>query len=296
MFYESGVISLEKPVWLKVRHKADYDLNIVEDTIGDLSIHTVCDYAACPNRSECYGKQTATFLILGSTCTRTCKFCNIEHQREMSVDEHEPALIKEAVKRLNLKHVVITSVTRDDLKDGGADHFVKVIDAVKCLDNKPVVEVLIPDLNGNKSSIESILKAEPEVFGHNVETVSRLYPDVRPEAVYQRSLEVLQQAAQSDYNVHVKSGFMLGLGETEAEVIGLLEDLYKVGCKIVTIGQYLAPSLEHYPVIEYIEPSRFKYYKRLAYEIGFIYVASDPFVRSSYMAHEAMIAIENSQM
>jgi len=283
---------LVKPNWLRVKHKADYDLSFVEETIGDLEIHTVCDYAACPNRSECYSNHTATFMILGKRCTRACSFCNVEYQKDIEVDTREPVLVYEAVKRLKLGHVVITSVTRDDLDDGGASMFAKVINKIKTLKETPTVEVLVPDFKGSLDSVNLVLNEKPEVFGHNIETISRLYPSVRPEAQYERSLKVLGHAAESQHYSMVKSGLMVGLGEKHKEVEIVLNDLYDVGCRIVTIGQYLQPSKKHYSVVEYVNPDQFKKYEKLAYDIGFSFVLSGPFVRSSYKAAEAISRVK----
>ncbi len=283
----------KKPTWLKVRHKANYDLSVVENLMKDMSLHTVCDEAMCPNRTECYGNQTATFMIMGKACSRQCKFCNVNYNEPKPLDQMEPYNLGKAVEKLKLKHVVVTSVTRDDLADGGAEHFSKVIYALKGLENPPVIEVLIPDLKGDEAALRTIIDARPDVIGHNIETIERLYDQVRPEALYRRSLGVLKTVKYYDSTILTKSGLMLGLGETKAEVKLLLEDLRKQECDFVTIGQYLAPSDQHVPVFEYIEPQIFDHYWSFAYSIGFKHVASGPLVRSSYMAHEA---IENSHM
>lgn len=278
---------MKRPDWLKVVHKADYDLTVVEGLLEDLSISTVCDQAKCPNRSECYGSQTATFLILGKECTRHCRFCNIEHRAVMDVDHDEPEKVSMAVQKLGLKYVVVTSVTRDDLPDGGASHFVRVVNAIRQLDNAPMIELLIPDFKGEKAVLDQIINIKPEVVGHNIETIERLYTDVRPEAEYGRSLAVLEAIAKSGSS-YVKSGLMVGLGEQEKEVEKVLRDLHAVGCEIVTIGQYLPPTANHAPLVAYVHPDQYKRYETMAYEIGFSHVSSGPLVRSSYMAHRAM--------
>jgi len=226
-------------------------------------------------------------MILGRECTRNCTFCTVSKNAPTDVDIQEPCHVAEAVKQLALKHVVITSVTRDDLPDGGAGHFAKVIEAVKEASKSTAIEVLIPDFQGNKDALYQVVKARPKVLNHNIETIRRLYPEVRPMASYDRSLELLKRIKEMDVNIYSKSGFMVGLGETQEEVIDLLYDLRKFGCDIVTIGQYLAPSKKHHPVIEYVTPETFDIYKKKAEEMGFKYVASAPLVRSSYHAGEA---------
>lgn len=285
---------MKKPNWLRVTHKASSDLHEVADTVESLSIHTICDYAKCPNRSECYGNKTATFLILGNVCTRNCKYCNVDNQKTKDLDPSEPFQLKHAAEQLKLEHVVITSVTRDDLTDGGSTHFAHVVNTVKTSLYKPIVEVLIPDFNGDYDSIMRIIESHPNVIGHNLETVKRLFNDVRPEANYEQSLHVLQTLSDNT-EAYIKSGFMLGLGETDEEVVELLSDLKKAGCQIVTIGQYLQPSQDHYPVKSYISPDKFDHYKGIAEKLGFLYIASGPLVRSSYMASEAVKHI-NSHM
>jgi len=277
----------EKPEWLRIRHRTSPQLEAVEELLEAQNLNTVCKEANCPNYIECFSNKTATFMILGTNCTRKCRFCNVRFDPPMPIDIDEPMRIARAVKELKLQHVVITSVTRDDLPDGGAMQFVKVIDALRQIVPNTVVEVLIPDLCGNISALRSVIEARPAVIGHNMETVASKYPLVRPEAVYARSLDVIASVAKEP-EIRSKTGIMLGLGETEEEVMALFEDLRQVGCEILTIGQYLAPSKAHYPVQEYLPPERFEAYKHKAYTKGFSFVASAPLVRSSYQAKEAL--------
>lgn len=275
-----------KPEWLKVQYRNTDEVREVRNLLKNLSLHTVCEEASCPNLMECFGRKTATFMILGRVCTRNCTFCNVEQNRPQQVDPEEPLKVAEAVIQLNLKHVVITSVTRDDLPDGGAEHFAQVIEQIKKRDSSVVVEVLIPDLQGNVSSLARIVQAQPDIINHNVETVPRLYDTVRPRAIYQRSIQLLYQVKLLDPNMLTKSGIMVGLGERTGEVQDVLADLRQADCDLLTIGQYLAPSKDHHPVIEFITPETFKNYKNIAIELGFKYVASAPLVRSSYNADQ----------
>ncbi|MBU2546722.1 MAG: lipoyl synthase [Gammaproteobacteria bacterium] len=248
------------------------------------NIHTVCESAKCPNVGECYSRGTLTFMILGDICTRNCAFCGVTNGTPGKVDAEEPEKIVEAARRLALKYVVVTSVTRDDLPDGGAGHFARVI---KALNRAGVrVEVLIPDLGGDERSIRTVIDAGPFVINHNLETVPRLYPAIRPRAQYRRSLDLLKFVKGEDNIVYTKSGIMVGLGEREEEVIGVLGDLANVKCDAVTIGQYLPPSRSHASLVEYVHPSLFERYAKTAKEMGFLYVASGPFVRSSYQAEK----------
>ncbi len=275
-----------KPDWLKVRLQGAEKLTEVKEMLKRLSLHTVCEEANCPNIIECFGRKTATFMILGRICTRNCTFCNVTKGHVQAVDPEEPSHIAQAVKQLNLKHVVITSVTRDDLPDGGAGHFARVIEQIRELDKRIVIEVLIPDFQGDNEALAKVVKAKPKIINHNVETVPRLYPAVRPKAIYQRSLELLKNVKEMDNTILTKSGIMLGLGEEEQEVIHVLQDLREVECDLLTIGQYLAPSSQHHPVVEYIHPEIFERYKKVGLEMGFQYVASSPLVRSSYHAEQ----------
>ncbi|WP_142413674.1 lipoyl synthase [Hathewaya massiliensis] len=278
----------KKPDWLKVKIDLGANLKQVKALTQSLSLNTVCQEANCPNRMECYNKRTATFMILGSVCTRNCRFCNVTPGKPQCVDPEEPRHLAEAVKELGLKHAVVTSVTRDDLPDGGASHFAKVIEEIRRLNPNTTVEVLIPDLKGNWDALKIIVDAKPEILNHNVETTPNLYKTVRPQAIYKRSLELLEKAKEMDNSILTKSGFMLGLGETEEEIIDLLKDLRAIDCDVVTIGQYLRPSKEHLEVKEYVHPDTFNKYRDIGMEMGFKYIASSPLVRSSYNASKVL--------
>lgn len=277
----------ELPPWIKRRFPASCGENM-EIILRSLALHTVCESARCPNIGECFGKGTATFLILGEVCTRNCGFCAVRKGRPLPPDPEEPIRVAQAAKALALKHVVVTSVTRDDLPDGGAGHFVQVIRALRMTLPSVTIEILTPDFQGREEFLEIFQEDLPDVFNHNVETVPRLYPTVRPKAQYERSLFVLQRFKTLFPSVLTKSGLMVGLGETTEEVLGVLSDLRHAGCDIVTIGQYLRPSMKHLPVREYVPPSWFSFYEEKACELGFRGVASGPFVRSSYLAERFM--------
>ncbi|MCL5289789.1 MAG: lipoyl synthase [Bacillota bacterium] len=271
-----------KPEWLRVKLQGAEKTHGVKEMLNRLSLHTVCQEANCPNLIECFARKTATFMILGSICTRNCTFCNVTKGQTQAVDPEEPANVAKAVEELGLKYAVITSVTRDDLPDGGAGHFAQVIEKLRA--TEVVVEVLIPDFQGSREALAAVINTKPHILNHNIETVPRLYLTVRPKASYVRSLELLRNSKELDAGIFTKSGIMVGLGEQEEEVLAVLQDLRAVDCDILTIGQYLAPSAKHHPVIEYIHPDLFKKYKQIAYEMGFKYVAADPLVRSSYHA------------
>lgn len=273
-----------KPDWLKVSIRSGQGRGQVKELLERLSLNTVCKEANCPNLMECFCRKTTTFMILGKVCTRNCTFCNVIKGTTENVDPEEPLRVAQAVKELELNHVVITSVTRDDLTDGGAGHFARVIEEIKKIDSRVTIEVLIPDFNGDISALRRIVEAEPQIINHNVETVERLYPEVRPMASYTRSLELLNHVRQMNDSILTKSGIMVGLGEKKDEVIQVLKDLRSAGCSILTVGQYLAPSKDHHPVVEYIHPDLFEEYKRIGLELGFQFVASAPLVRSSYHA------------
>jgi len=270
------------PSWLIKKVPKQKNLKKLRELIADNEIHTVCESAHCPNLGECYSCNTMTFMILGNICTRNCKFCAVDKGEPLPVDKNEPEKVAKAALKLNLKYVVVTSVTRDDLSDGGASQFAAVIKKLKAEDK--TVEVLIPDFKGNREALRKVIEAEPFVLNHNVETVPRLYSEVRPMADYQQSLAVLRTAKELNPQICTKSGFMVGLGETEAEICEILKGLRSVGCDIVTIGQYLAPSPKHIPVKEYIRPETFLHYKEKALKMGFSHVEAGPFVRSSYHA------------
>jgi lipoic acid synthetase len=259
----------------------------MKQMLDQLALATICEEAECPNIGECFRHCTATFLILGRTCTRNCRFCAVRHGSPEPVDPHEPQHLVDAAQQLGLRHVVITSVTRDDLPDGGADHFAACIKALHA-NTEASVEVLIPDFGGQEAALRTVLEAGPEVLGHNVEVVPRLYPQIRAQADYQRSLRVLQRAKVLSPSVYCKSGLMVGVGERQDEVIDVLRDLRGVGCDLLTIGQYLSPSSRHHPVVEYVEPRTFDLYAHVAKEMGFCGVSCGPFVRSSYRAAEML--------
>lgn len=273
-----------KPEWLRMRLSDTGDRKKVETILRSLSLHTVCQEADCPNLTECFGRGTATFMILGSICSRNCRFCSVTKGTPPAPDKDEPAHIAQAVSELKLKHVVITTVTRDDLPDGGAGQFQNVIREIRKQSPGTTIEVLISDLQGDREALRLVTEAKPEIIGHNIETVARLYPAVRPLAVYARSLAVLKDIKALDGGILTKSSIMVGLGETRAEMTQTFLDLRAVDCDILTIGQYLAPSKKHIDVQEFVHPDVFKAYEEEAYSMGFQYVVSGPMVRSSYRA------------
>jgi lipoic acid synthetase len=281
-----------KPPWLKKRIPPFQDLQKVKAILDEVDLHTVCEEARCPNLGECFSKGTSTFLILGRVCTRDCGFCAVEHGVPAPPEETEPERVAQAVKRMGLQYIVITSVTRDDLPDGGASLFAKTVQAVRALDSKIKVEVLIPDFQGDPASLKVVLRGGPDVLNHNIETISRLYPEVRPRADYKRSLNLLKKSKELYPQLFTKSGFMLGLGETQEEVLELFRDLRDVGCDFLTIGQYLQPRPDRLPIVRFIPPEEFEEYKRIGDEMGFRAVASGPFVRSSFHAFEMFNTIQ----
>lgn len=248
------------------------------------NLHTVCESARCPNLPECWSKKIATFMILGDTCTRSCGFCAIKVGKGLDVDPFEPLNVAKVATDLGLKHVVVTSVARDDLKDEGAGQFARTIQALRKANPKLIVEVLTPDFKAKEELLKIVVDARPDIFNHNIETIKRLHTIVRPQAKYERTLKVLQRVKEMDPTIYTKSGIMLGLGETREEVIETLQDLRAVGVDAVTIGQYLRPTMKHLPVHSYIHPDEFKEYEKIGEELGFIFVASGPFIRSSYNA------------
>ena len=276
------------PKWLK-RPMPQPGMQFTSSVIADLRLETVCESALCPNRTECWSQRTATFMILGNVCTRPCGFCSVPKGKTEAVESDEPQRVAEAAERLGLKHVVITSVTRDDLPDGGAEHFYQCVLAVRKRTGA-AVEVLTPDFLGDRAAVARVIEARPEVFNHNIETVPRLYDRVRRNADYQRTLDLLHQVKQSAPRMVTKSGLMLGLGETVGEVLDVFADLRSVGCDLLTLGQYLQPSPAHLPVQRYVPPEEFDAIGELARSLGFQFVASGPFVRSSYHAGE-MVSI-----
>ncbi len=276
----------QKPSWLTRRLPKGPTYEEVRASLSKSRLHTVCQEAHCPNLWECFSSKTATFLIMGPRCTRNCRFCAVEHGPSGPPDPEEPVRVAEAAEDMGLGYVVVTSVTRDDLPDGGASHFANTIKEISRRMTHTPVEVLIPDLGGSPDALRTILEAQPHVLNHNLETVPRLYPLVRPEALYERSLELLGRARKYEPNIHTKSGLMLGLGESAGEIRKTLQDLLEVGCNILTLGQYLQPSKDHLSVERFIPPEEFDGWRETALEMGFSQVASGPFVRSSYHAKE----------
>ncbi len=288
-----AIISAKHPAWLKKKAPSQSVLAEMEALLDGLSLHTVCQSALCPNLGECFSQHTATFLIMGDTCTRNCRFCAISKGRPAPLDTDEPGNVARAAAKLGLKHVVVTSITRDDLADGGATHFAITVSAIRQTSPRATIEVLIPDFGGSQEALRILVDSAPEVINHNVETIPRLYDQVRPRADYRRSLDLLRAVKAMDGNILTKSGLMLGLGEEYPEVVAVMEDLRNVGCDALTIGQYLAPSAEHHPVVRYVTPEEFGEFPRLGKRMGFGYIASGPFVRSSFRAAEMMTAFSN---
>ena len=284
---KTAAVNPGKPPWLTRRALSDEDREHMKAMLDSLALATICEEAKCPNIGECFRRHTATFLILGRVCTRNCRFCAVEHGYPVHVDTGEPQHVVNAVRQLGLRHVVITSVTRDDLPDGGAAHFAACIHAVHS-ETPATVEVLVPDFQGDEAALGTVVDARPDVFGHNLEVVPRLYPKIRSRAHYARSLRVLERAKQLWPAGRYKSGLMVGVGEEESEVLSVMRDLRAVGCDFLTIGQYLRPSPEHYPVVEYVPPAVFERYTQAAKEMGFRGVMCGPFVRSSYCASEML--------
>lgn len=272
------------PEWLTIRLPRPDTINEVQEMMRGKNLHTVCESARCPNLPECWSKKTATFMILGDTCTRSCGFCAIKVGKGLELDPFEPLNVAKATKELGLKHVVVTSVARDDLKDQGATQFAKTITALHKELPDVIVEILTPDFRGDETCIRLVCDAKPEIYNHNIETVERLHTIVRPQAKFARTMRVLEMVKEIDPAIYTKSGLMLGLGETKQEVVKTLEDLRKIGVDAVTIGQYLRPTMKHLPVVEYIHPDVFKEYEEIGEGMGFAFVASGPFIRSSYNA------------
>ena len=273
-----------KPDWIKVRLPNNPVFFSTKALITDLRLNTVCESAQCPNRWECWSSGTATFMIAGDRCTRACGFCAVTTAKPFALEDDEPARVAEAILRMKLKHVVITAVARDDLKDGGALHFARTIEAVRAANPQIVIEVLVPDFHAKEECLSLVAAARPHIFNHNIETVERLTPMVRSRAKYAVSMTVLRWMKTHAPEIVTKSGLMLGLGETEPEIFQTMDDLREHGVQLLTIGQYLRPSAQHLPVVEYVHPDSFKLYERIAYDKGFEFVASGPLVRSSYHA------------
>jgi len=276
----------KKPPWLKKRVSAGQGYHRVVRLLRECRLHTVCEEALCPNLGECFSNGTATFMILGEYCTRNCRFCAVKKGIPEPPDKEEPQKVADAVKALELRYAVVTSVTRDDLPDGGAGHFADTIRAIKHRNPETKVEVLIPDFQGSAEDLKTVVAAAPHVLNHNLETVPRLYPQVRPQAEYHRSLKLIRRTGEMDHGPATKSGLMLGLGETHEEVEKVLHELLTAGCRLLTLGQYLAPSKDHHPVVAYVPPEEFSKWKETALDMGFCGVASGPFVRSSFHAGE----------
>ena len=277
---------LRKPEWLKVRFPGGANFTRIDNYHRQQGLHTVCRSAACPNQGECWGQGTATFMILGNLCSRNCQFCNVDAGALSPPDPQEPGKVARAIAELKLRHAVITSVTRDDLPDGGAEHFAQLVKEIRQQAPHCRVELLIPDLQGNWQALSTILSAGPDILGHNIETVPRLYSLVRPEANYQRSLRLLAESRNLKPSVLTKSGMMLGLGETREEILQVLRDLRQHGCQLLTLGQYLSPSSAHFPVQHYIPPEDFQSLAEQGRTLGFHHVEAGPLVRSSYHAAE----------
>jgi lipoic acid synthetase len=276
-----------KPEWLRVKAPQWQRVGSVKEILRDLSLNTVCEEASCPNIGECFQAGTATFLIMGPACTRACPYCDIDFEKKpQPLDATEPIRLAEAVKRLNLNHVVITSVNRDDLPDGGASQFVRCIEETRKISPKTTIEVLIPDLCGNWDALAIILSANPEVLNHNTETIPRLYRRTRPQGDYGRSLELLKRTREIVPSTYTKSGLMVGLGETDAEIRQVMEDLRAVDCDILTLGQYLQPTQKHLGVQEFVTPEQFEAWRIFGESIGFLQVVSSPLTRSSYHAEQ----------
>ena len=276
---------LRKPPWLKVRLPYTEECRKIKNTLAKLKLHTVCQEAACPNIAECFAGGTATFLILGNICTRNCLYCNVQHGTPLSPAENEVGHLIAAVKKMELKYVVITSVTRDDLQDGGADVFTRCINELRRASPGCKIEVLIPDFRGSRPALGKVIAAHPDVINHNMEVVKPLFPRLRPQGNYDVSLELLNKVAAS--SVISKSGFMVGFGEVQDDILQLMDDLASASCSRLTIGQYQRPTMRHWPVAKYYHPDEFAYLKEIAYQKGFQYVEAGPLVRSSYHAARA---------
>lgn len=278
------------PLWFRQKMPEPTKMLEMERLISGLGLDTICHEGKCPNRGECYSNKTAAFLILGSICMRNCAFCAVKRGRPLPVNDREPSSIASAVHQLQLKHVVVTAVSRDDLPDGGASHFAQVIEAIHATKPDAIVEVLIPDFGGSIKNIEIVTSQGPQIIGHNIETVPRLYSRIRPKASYTRSLRVISAIKQVSPAIVVKSGLMLGLGETTDEVVDTLTDLRLAGCDLLTLGQYLRPTTANHPVIRFVPPAEFASYRDAALRMGFVAVSSGPRVRSSYHANELFTA------
>ena len=288
---DAALARTPKPEWLKVRAPGSPNYLRLRGLMRELKLHTVCEEAHCPNIGECWHHGTATFMIMGDVCTRACGYCNVTHGAPIALDPHEPENLARAVETLDLTYVVVTSVDRDDLKDFGAAAFAATVRAIKARRPECRVEVLIPDFQGQEAPLRTVLEAQPDILNHNTETVPRLYRQARPGGRYPRALELLDRARRWAPSIPTKTGLMVGLGETTAEVVAVLEDLRRIDCQILTIGQYLRPSAAHLPMERYYTPDEFAALKRIALDLGFGHVESGPLVRSSYHAHEQADAL-----
>ncbi len=286
MTEEQTATKRTKPDWIRVKAPNSREYMNTRELIREHKLNTVCEEAACPNIGECWSKKHATVMILGSVCTRACAFCNVKTGRPDLLDPHEPENLAAAVGKLGLSHVVITSVDRDDLEDGGASHFAQCINKLRLSAPNTTIEILTPDFRAKQGAIETVARARPDVYNHNIETVPRLYQTIRPGTRYFHSLSLLHRVKQIDPSIFTKSGIMVGLGETKEEVLQVMDDLRAAEVDFMTIGQYLQPTPKHAPVDRYVEPAEFEYYKRVAYAKGFLMVASSPLTRSSYHAGE----------
>jgi len=277
-----------KPAFLRTKTRLGPETNLLRSRLRRFQLNTVCEQAHCPNLGECFGKSTSAFIILGRVCTRNCRFCAVEKGKPIAPDPQEPIHLAEMAKELGLKHIVITSVSRDDLPDFGAEQFYQSVRAVKNLLPASTVEVLTPDFQGRLESVARVAEARPEVYNHNLETVPGLYPEVRPQADYQRSLSILKWVAENAKQITTKSGIMVGLGETRDEIIQVMQALREIGCQILTIGQYLAPSRKHWPVARYYQPEEYEELEQIGINLGFEAVSAGPLVRSSFCAEEIL--------
>ena len=284
------------PDWLKIQPRLGKNYREIKKIINHNRLHTICTSALCPNIYECFEQRTATFLLMGDCCTRTCTFCNVAHGKPDPLDPDEPQRVASAIRKIGLEYAVITSVTRDDIPDGGASHFAATIRAIKQRAPGCLIEVLIPDFRGSREALEEIISAGPGVINHNVETVPRLYPEIRPEANYERSLGLLQQIYKKAPAILTKSGLMIGLGEKEEEIKEVMKELRRVNCRLLTIGQYLRPSRKHYPVRRYYTPEFYSALESHALSIGFLQCVARPLVRSSYRAHQSVASLRPGQM
>jgi lipoic acid synthetase len=275
------------PDWLKVKIGGGENFYKIKSMLRSAKLHTICEEAKCPNIAECFGSGTAVFLILGDTCTRNCRYCNVKHGTPLPLNPNEPKDVADSVKKLGLKYAVITSVTRDDLKDGGASVFYEAVKEIKKLNNSCRVEVLIPDFKGDKEALQTVIDAKPDIINHNIEVVSELFPEIRSQGNYKTSLELLKNIKKINKNMTTKSGFMLGFGESKEQIIKTMQDLRKVSVDFLTIGQYLQPTREHFEIKKYYTPEEFNEFKKIAMSLGFAHVESGPLVRSSYHAEKA---------